>query len=280
MLRTGICNSLYRLPGKPFADYEKMALHGYACADFQGLCDTKGALYLADEKEFCTVLTAERERAAASGITLSQVHAPWPVTDTTEEERAQNLEWMKTAVRGTKILGSPYLVVHPQMPYGWAEEQDPDFAYRINYDFFSSLCDYAQDFGVNICVENMPTKKHKLARVPALLDLIRDVGRKNFFLCLDTGHCNVSGDDCGDMVRLCGDLLRVLHVHDNFGDYDRHLFPYYGTIDWESFRKSLGETGFTGVLSIEANLKTAKVPGEAIEHMMKGLAAIAHTLAV
>ena len=56
------------------------------------------------------------------------------------------------------------------------------------------------------------------------------------------------------VVQLLGDELRVLHVHDNRGDGDLHLLPYFGEINWQDFADALKETGFDGVFSYESLL--------------------------
>lgn len=167
---------------------------------------------------------------------------------------------MKKAVIGTKALGSRLFVVHPVMPYGWDPEPDAEFAHRINVEYFSELCDFAAKYDVLVCIENMPTARHRLARVPALCELIDELARPNFFMCIDTGHCSCIGDDCGEMIRVCGKHLAALHVHDNKGRYDDHLMPYFGVLNWKSFKSALADIGFTGVLSIEADVPPLPEP--------------------
>ena len=53
------------------------------------------------------------------------------------------------------------------------------------------------------------------------------------------------------MVRKMGSEIKVLHVHDNTGDRDFHMWPTKGIIDWPGFMKALKEIGFQGVFSLE-----------------------------
>lgn len=251
-MTTGICTSRYYFPQTKQTDYEKMRRHGYDCADYQRTCDTSD-LYTLPQDEFEKILTKEKEDAQKTGIFISQVHAPWPVVDTTEENRAQNMIYMQKAVQAASLLSSPYLVVHPLMPYGWDDEEDPDYVESLNEVFFKDLCAYAQKYSVAICIENMPMRAHRLSRTPRIVKLVDKLNLPNFFICLDTGHCNVFGDDAGEMARLCGDRLKVLHVHDNTGESDQHLWPYSGSINWDSFQTALKDIHFDGCLSIEAN---------------------------
>ena len=254
MLKIGNCDSPYWASGTIDADYEKMVAHGFQCADFGGIANPDCYLYTLNDEELKNALLPMKEKANKAGIYISQVHGTWPAGDEWRDTD-RNLEWMKRCVRATDILGDGRnLVVHPMMPYAWDEEKDSEYARAENKRFFTAICEYAKDYNVNICIENMPTKKHKLARIPAIVDFVKELGYDNFFICLDTGHCQVTGDDCGEMVRLCGGLLKVLHIHDNFGDFDRHLPPYYGRVDWKSFKQGLSDIGFDGCISSETSI--------------------------
>ena len=52
-------------------------------------------------------------------------------------------------------------------------------------------------------------------------------------------------------LRELGEYVRVLHVHDNDGQYDRHWIPGNGVIDWTDFGKALKESKYQGVFSLE-----------------------------
>ncbi len=232
-------------------EFHRLAAIGFRCLDEQFLCDTDGELYHCSEARFLEILNERKENAKAAGLTFSQAHGPWPIVDTSPQKREQNRLYMQTAVRACAVLGIRYLVVHPMMPYGWNDEVDSEYARDVNADFFTRLCRYAREYEVDICIENMPTRKHKLADIPALIEFVDSLEQDNFHICLDTGHTVINGDDCGEMVRLCGKRLKTLHVHDNDGRIDFHTLPFAGAVDWESFRSALAETGFEGSISIE-----------------------------
>jgi sugar phosphate isomerase/epimerase len=143
------------------------------------------------------------------------------------------------------------------MPFG-EEETDAAYVRALNLEFFRTLCAYGETYGVIICVENMPFGKQQLARVAPLLEFVKEVDSPWLRVCLDTGHCACLGDDPIEAVRLLGDKLAVLHVHDNDGKGDRHWFPGLGIIDWEAFMHALVEIGFEGALSLEVGYRYFK----------------------
>ena len=260
MLKTGITTATYFDKEIGGTNYKKMASHGYSCADFSGIAHPDSKLYQMSDDELKEHLAEVKKTAAAAGITFSQVHGTWPVLDTSPELIAGNLEKQKACVRATAFLDCKNLVVHPLMPYEWGNELDPDYAEKINDEFFKELCEYAQGYNVNICIENMPTKKHRLAGIENLVKFVKKFNMPNFRICLDTGHCHVRDEDSGDMVRACDGLLEVLHVHDNNGRTDAHTIPYGGNLNWNSFKKALAETGFNGALSLESSISCHASP--------------------
>ena len=163
------------------------------------------------------------------------------------------------------------------MPEGYNVEGDADFAYRVNKHFFTELSLYAKDLGVLVCIENMPYKKNRLSSVPEIMKLVDDISASNFGVCLDTGHANIFGDNIGEDVRLIGDKLFALHIHDNTGWADAHRFPYCGTIDWTEFKNAISDIGFDGCLSLETFF-SRKTPSDIKETLHKALFDILKTL--
>lgn len=232
----------------------RMREQGYECIDYQDFCHTDTPLFAGTETEFEATLTDIRNACADAGIEISQTHGPWrwPPQDFTEEDRAERLEKMIKSVRGTAILGCPYMVIHPIMPFGDNADPDPARLWDMNYEFMHKLADAGQEYGVTICYENMPMTALSISTPEAILRFVKTLDHPNFKVCLDTGHCAVFGLSVGEAVRLLGkDYLRVLHVHDNDGRGDFHWLPFTGVIDWADFSAALQEIGFDGALSLE-----------------------------
>lgn len=78
------------------------------------------------------------------------------------------------------------------------------------------------------------------------LDLIKQVGAKNFGLLLDTFHMNIEEPVEGESIRACGD--RVFHFH--VADSNR-WYPGAGHLDFASVLDALFSTGYQGYVSGE-----------------------------
>ncbi len=256
-------NTTMRLCGVSYTAYgyrkglANMRAWGYDAIDFQELVETEtNELFHMSPKQLAKRLATIRKLADDNGISVWQVHGPWrfPPKDGTEADLAERLEKMRRVLEATVMLGSRNMVIHPIMPFGLMEKNSAQRrqAWEMNRDFFGKLIETAAKLDVVVSLENMPFSHLGLARPEPMLRFIREMDSPWLKFCLDTGHCYCLGDAPDEAVRLAGrECLQTMHVHDNFGDLDRHLPPFFGGIDWEAFRKSLKDIGFQGALSLE-----------------------------
>jgi len=261
--------------------YKNIKEHGFDCVDFN-IMNTETELYQADEERFKEILLCEKELAEKVGIKIHQVHGPWRVPkDSTEEDRRERMEKMQKSIRAASILGCKYWVIHPLMPCGMDDLATglSDTTWEINLSFMKNLVGYAKEYGITICFENMPMNNFSISKPEDILEFVKAINDDNFKICLDTGHlARFQVSKTGDAIRLLGDNIKVLHVHDNMGDSDTHQFPYTGIIDWEDFGRALKDINFDGVLSMETAPR-ADLPDDEFEKQSRELAAIARKLA-
>ena len=228
---------------------------GFSAVDYE-TANTLTELYEMSDEELEKKLYEEKADAALAGMTVSQVHGPWryPPQDLSDEDRAERLEKMKKSIVMTRLLGCKYWVVHPLMPYGTKDllSDNAEDTWRINLEFMPKLVEFAKTQGVTVCLENMPMRNFSMSRPEKILEFVNTINDENFKICLDTGHVAIFSDlSIGNVVRELGDKMKVMHVHDNLGDGDRHLRPGCGRLDWNDFADALYEIGFDGVFSLE-----------------------------
>ena len=233
--------------------HEIIKSQGYDCVDYQCFVDTATPLFEGSAADFDKKVAQHRAVIESCGLEIFQVHGPWrwPAQDITPEDRAERFEKMVTSIRGTAILGSKYIIIHPLLP--WLDgEGDPVKLHEINLEFMSRLVKEAEKNDVTICFENMPMPRMSMASPEVCLNFAKEINSPNFKICLDTGHCTMLNVKPGDAVRMLGkEWLRTLHVHDNNGQNDLHWIPYTGVIDWDDFQAALQEIGYDGCLSLE-----------------------------
>ena len=228
-----------------------MAEHGYAYIDLQ-FTNTETEYYSAREEDFIEKIYAIKKGLAKHGISVSQIHGPWRIPqDATEDDRAERFGKMTKAMVIAKHLGAKYMAVHPLMPYGANSPHNPEEVYAINKKYYEALAKVGAGLGVTVCLENMPFQDFPLSSCESIIKLVKDIDHPNLKICFDTGHANLIGERSGDCVRAIGDLLKILHLHDNDGTEDTHLPPYDGNFDWADFIEGLYDIGYDGVMSLE-----------------------------
>lgn len=268
MMKIGIRPDTYDYCGD--GRYLKMREHGYSCADYV-MVNTDTPVYQCSEEEFEAAILREKELADVAGIEITQVHGPFrmPPKDFEFKDRAEHMEKMKRSIRATALLQCKYWVIHPLMPYGTedAGSLQEEKTWDVNLNFMRELLKTAKEYGVTICLENMPFKNFSMATPKAVYNFVREMNDSNFKMCLDTGHANViEGVNPAEVIREYKDAIRVLHIHDNNGKMDLHRFPYWGTIDWKDFYSALKEIDFKGDFSLETE-PSRKLPIPIYEQM-------------
>ncbi|MEZ5334265.1 MAG: sugar phosphate isomerase/epimerase family protein [Methanolobus sp.] len=139
-------------------------------------------------------------------------------------------------------------VLHPGYlsPYG---NQVPDKAWQVNVESIQQLCDFAEERGITIAVENMPDIPKIYGKVPdEMLQILKEVDRKNAGMTFDVGHANTMGL-VDEFVEKCLSKIKHMHIHDNHGVHDEHLPLGKGTIDWKKLMESI--SGYKGRLVTE-----------------------------
>lgn len=280
MMKTGIGSSAYFGLNSTLEEFIKIKAHGYDCIDYQNFTDTETSLFTISDEAFEKRLREEASFAEKAGLSIYQAHAPWrwPPQDATEEDRAERMEKMKKSIWGTALLGCKYFVIHPIMPFGDNAEPDTMKFHEMNYEFMNALLPTAKEYDVIICLENMPMTRLSLSRPVEILEFVKNINSDYMKVCIDTGHCAVFGESPAEAVRLTGDYLKVLHVHDNNGKADLHWLPYQGVINWADFNKALHEINYDGCMSIETSV-SGRLPKDLKEYYQIGLAKIARKLA-
>ncbi len=266
MRKIGTPTSVYFGLGDAYDGFVKMKSHGFDSADYQNLVNTENELFALSDSEFEKRLSAHKEAAKEAGVVINQTHGPWrSPRDATEEDRAERFEKMTKTLWATSVLGSKFMAIHPIMPYGCGANPEPERFMELNLQFFEKLTAEAKKYGVVICFENMPFPALTLSSTKQIADFVRTINSDNFKMCLDTGHCAVMKESPADALRSCGDIIKIMHVHDNDGSHDSHKFPFDGVIDWEDFGKALSDVNEDVVLSLETSASRSTENWEEIQ---------------
>jgi sugar phosphate isomerase/epimerase len=148
------------------------------------------------------------------------------IADRTKAKRIAACDEIKRALEIAEQVPFRYLVQHLGAP----QDDYDDAKFDAGFASLDELRLFARHRGVEILLENIP---NGLSSAEKLLLFQRqthlDVG-----FCFDTGHAHIMGGVASEF-ELMKDHIRSLHVHDNDGVKDTHLFPTLakgGSIPW------------------------------------------------
>ena len=210
----------------------------------------------ADILEF---LKTYADAAKKYGVAFSQAHAPFPCRVANDATNAYvQMALQKTAMM-CDYLDCRYMVVHSGfLPEG--EREYPD-EWDYNIRMYAGLLPALKKYSVTCCLENLFTRwRGKIMEGPCsnadeavrYVDALNAMaGEERFGFCFDVGHANLTSKDVYKYLITIGKRLKILHVHDNNGVEDEHLFPYMGIIDWDRFCRGMKEIGFHQTMSFE-----------------------------
>lgn len=217
-------------------------------------------LYDAGEEALIDAMRPYKKAADKYGVEITQMHAPFPSYVKNEAENAYVLKAIQACIRAAAYFGCGHLIVHPFF-LGYDDKLSPEAEWKKNIDSYSQLIPAAKRYNVTICLENMFTG-HKgkvyaaccadMAEANRYIDKLNELaGEKRFAFCLDTGHALLLSKDIYSTILELGPRLETLHIHDNNGLLDQHLFPYMGVLDWDRFTKGIRDVNYRGTLSFE-----------------------------
>jgi len=85
-----------------------------------------------------------------------------------------------------------------------------------------------------------------------LCEALSQVGAENLKLCFDIAHHHVFARvPLGDWIARCAPLIEEVHITDNRGEWDDHLAPGTGEIDFAAFFTLLKEHAIRPVFTFE-----------------------------
>lgn len=221
---------------------------GFQYADYNFGMDYKhrNGVYSEHYEEYFAQVNAA---AAEIGVRLIQAHAPMgtPLQDPDGSFLTDTLR----CVDACGAWGIPNLVVHSGYAHGLTVEQTFD----ANKAFFMSLLERAEQYGVNILVENFNKMcvpgLYWIDNATDLLGLIEYIDHPLFHAVWDAGHANMQEMSQDAELRLLGSHVRALHIQDNRGDTDAHLLPFLGTMSMDAVMHGLLDIGYEGYFTFE-----------------------------
>lgn len=141
-----------------------------------------------------------------------------------KSRRINAMDEIKRALESAEHIPFRNLVVHlGEREDGWSQ-RTVEFAISA----LEHLGPFARPLGVHLLVENLLSEPTTPERLMSILQMghLENVG-----VCLDMGHAHMTVG-VESAIATFGDRIASVHMHDNHGVKDEHLWPGDGSINW------------------------------------------------
>ncbi len=181
------------------------------------------------------------------------VHAPFADINIASPSRSvlkAMLERLESSMKLASLLEAYVWVFHPGLKTGVSMFY-PCEDWKQNCKTARLLCKIADDYGLEIAIENVPEP------YPFLMKSVEDFEKfygevsEPIGLALDVGHSNINGQT-ERFLKALADWIMHIHAHDNDGRDDSHLGIGCGTVNWHRFVNLLREISYDKVVVVES----------------------------
>ena len=230
----------------------------------------KDSIYSKSDEEIFNYFNDLRLYAEKLGIYICQTHSRCEGFKNIPEEDEALTENIRRDLLACSALGAKLCVVHAVTTIFLGPNADPQLMRDLNFRMFNTILPFAKQYGVKIATETFgDAVKFDCCDFFGNIDefiksynRICAVGDNKDWLtvCVDTGHSNKASrfngnPEPGDVIRMLGGNIELLHLNDNDKLTDQHKIPLTGTIDWDDVFNALDEVGYNGVYNMELGLQ-------------------------
>jgi sugar phosphate isomerase/epimerase len=193
-----------------------------------------------------------KETAKSSNIQYS-LHAPFADINIASPSRVMlnaSMKRLKQSMAYANELDAKVWVFHPGAKTGIGQFY-PGVDWKQNIESIKQLYKSAEEYGVNIALENLPAKYYFFMSKPEEFARFYKETNLPIGIVMDLGHANLEGHIEG-FFNLLADKIVHIHASDNDGSDDQHLGIGYGKIDYTSVAQMLKQIGYDKSVIIES----------------------------
>ncbi len=207
-----------------------------------------------------------RRSAKANGITLTAGLGPSPKKNLSSADpairKAGRAFFEETLTNLAKldihVIGG---ALHSYWPIDYSKPVDKAGDRARGLEGISSLADFAAGLGIDLCLEVLNRfENHVLNTAEEGSAFVREVGKPNVKVMLDTFHMNIEEDSLGQAIRTAGPLLGHFHTGEN-----TRRVPGKGRLPWREIGTALSDIGYNGAVVMEPFVKMGGQVGSDIK---------------
>jgi sugar phosphate isomerase/epimerase len=208
-----------------------------------------------------TQVDAVRARLSALRITPVSIHAPFggllDLSNPHPRGRHTAINGILTAASALKSLGGSIVVVHATDVSRDREDVEQRLANCVAS--LSTLSRACQHMSLALAIESpLP---HLIGGHPDEFAWILQHVDSHAGVCLDTGHTTLGGQ-WERFLEIAGDRLIHVHANDHQGQFDDHLAPGDGIIDWKAIGTGLRQKPYRGWVMLELRCPDGVLPAQ------------------
>ena len=178
-----------------------------------------------------------------------------------KSRRIDAMDEIKRALETAEHVPFRHMVVHLGERYDTWSQRTMEYAETA----LEHLGAFARPLGVRVLVENLLSEPTTPEHLVTILDLghLHGIG-----VCLDLGHAHITVG-IAEAIKVLGDRIVSMHVHDNHGVKDEHLWPGDGSIDWVTVRDAVRGLKSAPAAVLEISEKLGDAPAALLERIEK-----------
>jgi sugar phosphate isomerase/epimerase len=196
-----------------------------------------------------------REAAKTFGLTYS-LHAPFADINISSPVKSMldaSMKRLMQSLKNARDIDAKMWVFHPGQRTGISQFY-PDSDFQTMCQSIQQLYAEAEDYGINIALENLPHKYWFLMSKPQEFQRFYKETGLSIGITLDLGHANLEGQ-VQPFVNQLADKIVHIHASNNDGSDDQHNGVEDGTIDYEWFTEELRKIGYDKTVVVESMRK-------------------------
>ena len=190
-------------------------------------------------------LFPDREMGRAGAPAVNLLHPE-------KSRRIDAMDEIKRAIETAEQIPFRKMVIHlGEREDGWSQRSMEYAATALEH-----LGAFAAPLGVRLLVENLISEPTTPEHLLCVLETnhLDSVG-----VCLDLGHAHLTVG-VAEAITTLGKRIQSVHVHDNKGQKDEHLWPGDGSIDWPATVAALKAVDNAPAAVLEVSHTFADVP--------------------
>jgi sugar phosphate isomerase/epimerase len=199
-----------------------------------------------------------RESAKSYNLTYS-LHAPFADVNIASPVKSllnASLKRLEQSLANANAIDAKIWVFHPGQRTGIGSFY-PGADFKTMCQSIQKLYEIAEEYGINIALENLPAKYWFLMNTPEeFLKMYRETNLP-IGITLDLGHANLEGQ-IQPFFNLVADKIVHIHASNNDGSDDQHFGVEDGNIDYLWFAETLKKIGYDKTVIVESMHKVTQ----------------------